>query len=180
MATVIIKRKSKMLGCLAQYNVYLNDTYVGKLKNGTQLEFQAYIGTHTLFFKNTLSKIGKDETFTVYISDFSEIITLNCAIGTNGRLNISYADGKPHFPPQTQTSTTSYNHGITCKRCGSPNLMPISEVSSKGKDFNAGDACCGALLCGPLGLLCGASGKGRQISSTVYWICKDCGKKFKA
>ena len=69
---------------------------------------------------------------------------------------------------------------ICCHKCGSDNIVPITEVETKGKDFKADDACCGFLLCGPIGLLCGALGKGKQTTSTTYWICKNCGNKFKA
>ncbi|MBR5217242.1 MAG: hypothetical protein IKV68_02660 [Oscillospiraceae bacterium] len=69
--------------------------------------------------------------------------------------------------------------GVRCVRCGSANLTTVSEVSTQGKNFKAGDACCGAVLLGPLGLLCGATGKGKQTTTTTYWVCKNCGNKFK-
>ena len=72
------------------------------------------------------------------------------------------------------------SNGFCCHKCGSNNIVPITEVETKGRDFKADDACCGFLLCGPIGLLCGALGKGKQTISTTYWICKNCGNKFKA
>jgi tellurium resistance protein TerD len=56
---------------------------------------------------------------------------------------------------------------ILCPKCGSKNVF----VSKRG--FNASDACCGALLVGPLGLLCGQSG-----ANKIERNCLDCGKKF--
>lgn len=69
---------------------------------------------------------------------------------------------------------------MKCPRCQNINCLIISETTSTGKDFSAGKGCCGALLLGPIGILCGACGKGRQIHSVNYWVCSDCGKKFKA
>ena len=70
-----------------------------------------------------------------------------------------------------------------CPKCGSENLQAITEmnVSSHGKDFSGGKGCLGFLLFGPLGLLCGACGKGKRITTTntTYWICHDCGHKFR-
>ncbi len=56
---------------------------------------------------------------------------------------------------------------LTCPRCGSNNIY----VNKKG--FDAGNACCGALLVGPLGLLCGQSG-----ANKIEKNCLDCKKKF--
>lgn len=59
------------------------------------------------------------------------------------------------------------NGQLICPKCGSNNIF----ISKRG--FNASDACCGALLVGPLGLLCGQSGA-NQIEKN----CLNCGKKF--
>ena len=67
-----------------------------------------------------------------------------------------------------------------CPNCGG-DCQIITDIQSTGKDFSAGKACCGVMLFkGPLGLLCGSCGKGKQIHSTHYWICSKCGNKFKA
>ena len=68
---------------------------------------------------------------------------------------------------------------MRCPKCGGEHCQVISETTSKGKDFSAGKGCCGAALLGPIGILCGACGKGKQINSTNYWVCQDCGNKFK-
>lgn len=68
---------------------------------------------------------------------------------------------------------------MQCPKCGSEDCQIISEIESKGKDFSAGKGCCGAILLGPIGVLCGACGKGKQINSMHYWVCSSCGNKFK-
>ena len=69
---------------------------------------------------------------------------------------------------------------MKCPRCGSENCNIINETTTKGKDFSVGKGCLGALILGPFGLLCGACGKGRQTINTNYWVCNNCGHKWKA
>ncbi len=63
---------------------------------------------------------------------------------------------------------------MKCPKCGSEHIQFVSNTSSKG--FSAGNACCGSVMLGPLGLLCGACGAGTKKEE--YWICRGCGNKF--
>lgn len=56
---------------------------------------------------------------------------------------------------------------ITCPKCSSKDIALLKE------GFNAHDACCGAVLLGPLGLLCGAS-----ESNNLNRHCLKCGHKW--
>ena len=198
MAKIIIRRKSSMAGCAQKHDVYLLNTYLGELKSGGVLEATVDVGIHMLSFnRSTLKKIGKDTTFNVVVNEADEVVELKTYFDMNGNYTVKYADNKPHIPVgvnatnnQVQNTDSSENKtenqnivtqpsGLHCPRCGSHDIMPVSEVSTKGKDFNAGDACCGYMLCGPLGLLCGATGKGKQTTTNTYWMCKGCGNKFK-
>ena len=69
---------------------------------------------------------------------------------------------------------------MECPKCGNVYLQSTTETTTKGKDFSATQGCCGAILFGPIGLLCGMCGQGRQYKSTTYWLCPNCGNKFKA
>lgn len=69
---------------------------------------------------------------------------------------------------------------MKCPKCGSDNCQIINEVTTKGKDFSAGKGCLGALLFGWLGILCGACGNGKKNINTNYWVCNNCGNKWKA
>ncbi len=66
-----------------------------------------------------------------------------------------------------------------CPRCKNNNCHPINEVTTQGKDFSASKGCCGWFLFGPIGLLCGLCGEGKTYKNTNYWICNNCGLKFK-
>lgn len=49
------------------------------------------------------------------------------------------------------------------------------------KGYGLGKGCCGYIVFGPLGLLCGLCGMGEgKKSNKAYWICNECGKKFRA
>jgi len=72
------------------------------------------------------------------------------------------------------------NSGIRCPKCGSNNVQMINETYTTGKDFSGSNACCGWILLGPIGLLCGSCGDGKQAHNVNYWVCKKCGKKWRA
>ena len=67
---------------------------------------------------------------------------------------------------------------MKCSRCGG-DCQIITETNSEGQDFSASKGCCGVILLGPIGILCGLCGEGRKINSTSFWICNQCGNKFR-
>ncbi len=198
MAKIIIQRKSSFAGSAQNHDVYLFNTFVGELKNGGMLEIAVDVGIHTLYFRSKLKKLGKNAVFNVTVNQETEVVLISTRFNGNGEYVVEYADNAPHVPtfsnstteplpsdsadaPHVTTSPTldKGESGVRCPRCGSFNLVPISEASTKGKNFKVCDACCGWLLCGPIGLLCGATGKGKQLTTTTYWLCHGCGNKFK-
>ena len=68
---------------------------------------------------------------------------------------------------------------MKCPDCGSENCHIINEVETTGKDYDAKDGCCGYICLGPIGLLCGACGKGKETTNVNYWVCNNCGKKWR-
>lgn len=75
------------------------------------------------------------------------------------------------------------NSGLCCPDCGNRDLQVTTETKTQttGSDFSVGKGCLGYLLFGPLGILCGACGQGKQTTTTntTYWVCPKCGKKFR-
>ena len=63
---------------------------------------------------------------------------------------------------------------MKCPKCGSENIQFATRTS--GSPFSTSDSCCGFLLLGPLGILCGLCGS--DVSTEEFWVCRDCGKKF--
>lgn len=85
---------------------------------------------------------------------------------------------------RTQNSAnTTYNEGMVCPCCGSDRVQITTEAitTTAGKDFSASKGCLGYLLLGPLGVLCGACGPGKQATTTnsSVWICTVCGERFR-
>ena len=76
--------------------------------------------------------------------------------------------------PPTPAAATE-EQGIRCPHCGSTRLQFTTTVKTQG--VSVGDACCGYVCLGPLGLLCGLCGAG-STETKEGWVCLDCGKKF--
>ncbi len=187
------------MGSGQNHDVYFMNTHVGVLKNGGELEVPVEVGMHTICFQSQLKRFGTKATFTAFVNQEDEIVELCTKFDANGNYVVEYADNKPHMPIYISSADkTNGNIAIgnkeeavnlpsqekhpsrfCCPRCGCDNLIATTETSTKGKDFKVGDALCGWLLCGPIGVLFGAIGKGKQITSTTYWLCKGCGNRFK-
>lgn len=69
---------------------------------------------------------------------------------------------------------------MKCPKCKSENCQYIAMSETNSTGFNSGNACCGLILMGPMGLLCGLCGNETKTTTKEYWICQNCGNKFKA
>ena len=193
-----IIRKKQFCGCASACKIEIDGALIGQVKNGEEFEFELNEGVHRFRFVDSFDRLLRTGTLTV---DGEKNILINIQYNiSTGKLDIFSgavvcdAETKPNLlgalntvsnQPQAVAPTKddlddTQTTGLRCPRCGSHDMIPVSEMSTQGKDFNAGDACCGWLLCGPIGLLCGARGKGKQTITTTYWMCKGCGNKFKA
>lgn len=62
---------------------------------------------------------------------------------------------------------------LRCPSCESSNIGFVSKTD--GSDYDVSSGCCGYILLGPLGLLCGLSSDKRTVTKRK---CIDCGKEF--
>lgn len=122
----------------------------------------------------TDSTVGgnKHGEFEKTVDCFSRIPNIETNI--QGAASSDTACGSAVVPTQNGGNTAM----LKCPRCGGTNCTPIVETSTSGKSFSASKGCCGYIILGPLGLLCGACGRGQQTTSTTYWMCASCGNKF--
>lgn len=65
-----------------------------------------------------------------------------------------------------------YKSPVRCPKCGSPEIFLMTRESN---GFDAPNACCGYIIFGPLGLLCGLSGERESLTTRK---CKNCGYEF--
>lgn len=70
-----------------------------------------------------------------------------------------------------------------CPNCHSQDVFPTTETetSVSGGGYGFGGGCCGWILFGPIGLLCGFCGRGVRSKSInrKFWLCRACGHKFR-
>lgn len=178
MAKIIITRKKAFGGAAQSHDVYLLNKKIGTLKNGGTLEFSVDPAIHPLYFQAN-QKFSKNTNFSVVVNEPTEVVNITAKIDMNGNLAVGYADNAPHIPiadiqPQSDISTqkqvqANNNSGMRCPKCQSNNLQIVSDV--KGKGASATKIC----LCG----ICGLAGTGKT-TTTHYWVCQNCGNKFKA
>lgn len=104
MAKIIIQRKSSVASSMNSFEVYLMNQYVGELKNGGTLQFDANVGTYLLEFKAKM-RMNKmlDTSFSVVVNDPNEVVVLKAGMKMSGKLGIEYADGQQHIPTYTMS-----------------------------------------------------------------------------
>ncbi len=68
---------------------------------------------------------------------------------------------------------------MKCPSCGSEYCHIIEETETHTKGYGLLKGCCGYIILGPIGWLCGLCGMGKgHTRSKAYWVCDHCGKKF--
>lgn len=147
MAKIIIQRKSFVGGSMCTFDVYLMNQYVGELKNGGTLQFDANVGTYLLEFK-TKMRMNKmsDTSFSVVVNDPNEVVTLNAGFKMSGKFAVEYADGQQHIPTYTmsfsgqgasvtQASQVSPSTAATPTTTATPNAPNTSSAASTSPTF---------------------------------------------
>lgn len=64
---------------------------------------------------------------------------------------------------------------LRCPKCNSEDIQFTTSTTSKGVSVR--NSCCGYILLGPLGLLCGLH-KAGETSTSEFWVCRNCGARF--
>lgn len=77
--------------------------------------------------------------------------------------------------PAVPAPDTAGRGTLKCPNCGSARLQFVTHTKTQG--VSIGDSCCGYILLGPLGLLCGLCGAGSS-ETKEGWVCLDCGHRF--
>lgn len=103
--------------------------------------------------------------------------------------NRPQARPEAHQTPRADGSTRMHRFGeafdnpsVGCPNCGAPlsDCAPIvkTTVKSSGGGYGLFSGCCGTILLGPLGLLCGLRKQTITSTNQTWWACRKCGKEF--
>lgn len=143
MAKIIIQRKSSVVSALCSFDVYLMDQYVGELKNGGTLQFDANVGSYIIEFKAKprMNKMA-DTSFGVVVNDSNEVVILNAGFKMSGKFSVEYADGQQHIPTYTMTFS-GQNQGTSATQAlqvapstpEAPNVPNTSSAASTSTTF---------------------------------------------
>lgn len=82
---------------------------------------------------------------------------------------------------QVQFSYEDLIHQGDCPNCGAPfaDCVPLVKTTISGSGgYSLFSGCCGTVLLGPLGILCGLRKQRLTTSSKTWWACRRCGKEF--
>lgn len=83
-------------------------------------------------------------------------------------------------PVSEQDAPPVPNEEIKCPKCGATGCTPQYKQNVSGGGYGCCSGGLGALVLGPLGLLCGACGRSVKSTNTLVWICPKCGHEFQA
>lgn len=109
-----------------------------------------------------------------------------CLAEINGGAGNSSQNNQQTTQPEFKENNTKQKKKC-CPRCKSHNLQVLSNTSYESKfsskSYGAGKGCCGYILFGPIGILCGLCGANSKhtvkSSTSTIWVCLDCGEKFR-
>lgn len=102
----------------------------------------------------------------------------------NDSIFCTYCRAKMGLTKEESKERKNTKGGISCVKCGSTDLVVVSDVRGEGVDGTNVflGSLLGSLLCfglgTVLGAMCGLSGAGETYTRHL-WVCKNCGAKFK-
>ncbi len=148
--------------------------------------FMTIIAAVLLAFNLIVAIFGNLGLQTALVSAISPIINIGityAVLSKYGGNNLPQISGK--FDSLSSKNNTAEigsdfngSPGVCCPKCGGKNLQAVSESNTTGGGYGAGKGCCGYILLGPLGLLCGACGSKAKTTTKTFFVCMDCGHKF--
>lgn len=80
--------------------------------------------------------------------------------------------------PEQPSTPPVPNEEIKCPKCGAVGCVPQYKQNVSGGGYGCCTGGLGALILGPLGLLCGLCGRSTKTTNNLVWICPKCGHEF--
>lgn len=138
-------------------------------------------------------EIPNDATFCVYCGkkvfqkDENEVVSTGEDKDANMGKNTSFASSVEGLCEAFSAGKELLNveagqrNDTICPFCKLQNCQPLQKSTTevKHRGYGWGSGCCGLLLLGPFGLLCGMCGMGSEVKTTseLWWVCQSCGKQ---
>lgn len=161
-----------LLGCMG---IAFGGEYAYLLANRKKASFTYLFGSAICFmFLYIVMAIFEDSSY--LLSIFSVIINIGITMAILRNYESEKVEIISDIPNTSVGNTTGGS--IQCPVCGGKHLQAVSETNTTGGGYNAGNGCCGYILLGPLGILCGACGSQTKTTNRTFFICMDCGHKF--
>lgn len=135
--------------------------------------------------KKQLDTQGDHQETTPPEQTAAENPTFDASAAQQGNTSVQEIAQKLNHEGKTVFNTTEEAQNDTnCPFCGADNCQPMYKTTAetKTKNYSWESGCCGMLLLGPFGLLCGFCGAGskEKTSSELWWTCMKCGKQHLA
>lgn len=165
--------------CLAVFGACVGAEYFVLLKDRKKIQFYiiaAMIAVEVVL-NILIAAIGDLGFATIAVSVIGAAIHLGityAVLSKYGGNVLSEISSTKNTTEQTETVTGS----VCCPKCGGTHLQAVNESNTTGGGFSAGKGCCGYILLGPLGVLCGACGSKTRTTNKTFFVCMDCGNKF--
>ena len=112
-------------------------------------------------------KVNSENTSIDVVNEEEYVFCHRC--GTKHSINENYCKNCG----ETLKNLEKEEDEVRCPKCGSKKVEFVTYQASS--NFDKEDACCGYLLCGPIGLLCGAK---NQTEARTVRKRKKCGEEF--
>ena len=115
------------------------------------------------------------------IADSKEESVEQAILNTEGMSKAEKAEAETSSTEILKNQTPVKGADDACPYCGANGCQMVQRTSTKIKQSNygLGSGCCGLILLGPFGLLCGLCGAGSKvdIKNETWFICPVCGKQ---
>ena len=124
MGKIVIDRESNYLGCVANYDVFLDNIKIDSISNGVVKEYIIPNGKHSLYLQNGLISFGLKSNILYFDLENEDVIKILCKSGLYSLSGITLEFDKSQF--------TNKFHGNSIN-----NKYDLLEKLSKLKEINA-------------------------------------------
>jgi DNA-directed RNA polymerase subunit M/transcription elongation factor TFIIS len=151
--------EGKKVKCVCKFVFIAKD--VEKLSNKSPIKQSE--DNHTVISNDSILNQMPKDTHNEQLLSPKPAVSVKTIMPSSPVIQASPAPSEARLKP-----ATSVDDAVRCPKCGS------TSVTASKSGFSGGKGCLGALLFGPLGVLCGSCGGNKMFS-----VCMKCGHKWR-